>query len=271
MKIIGIGDNVADCYLDQGKFYPGGNAVNVAVNCRRFGMEEAAYLGIFGDDGKARHIRDVLRQEKIDISRCRKFYGISGQPAIRIDEQGDRVFSKKFFYTCQNAVSLRFIQADIDYIGQFDLAHTSCYSFIEPELARIRAVCDVSYDFSDIYTKQYIEEVCPFVRYAFFSGSHLSDEEVLAIISLAHQMGCEIVGMTLGSKGAIFSKGGKLYKEGIREGDVVDTMGAGDSFIAGFLTEYTRSYEMEKALAYAADRAAETCGHFGAIGYPAAL
>ena len=30
MKLIAVGDNVTDCYLDEGIYYPGGNAVNVA-------------------------------------------------------------------------------------------------------------------------------------------------------------------------------------------------------------------------------------------------
>ena len=31
MKLIAIGDNVTDCYMDEGVYFPGGNAVNVAV------------------------------------------------------------------------------------------------------------------------------------------------------------------------------------------------------------------------------------------------
>ena len=31
MKIVGVGDNVLDKYVDQGLMYPGGNAVNVPV------------------------------------------------------------------------------------------------------------------------------------------------------------------------------------------------------------------------------------------------
>lgn len=34
MKLIAVGDNVTDCYLDEGIYYPGGNAVNVAVDCK---------------------------------------------------------------------------------------------------------------------------------------------------------------------------------------------------------------------------------------------
>ena len=53
MKIISVGDNVVDCYRDQQIYYPGGNAVNVAVNCKRFGAEKSSYIGIFGDDEPA--------------------------------------------------------------------------------------------------------------------------------------------------------------------------------------------------------------------------
>ena len=42
MNMIGVGDNVVDCYLDQSTYYPGGNAVNVAVNCRRNGDSSEA-------------------------------------------------------------------------------------------------------------------------------------------------------------------------------------------------------------------------------------
>ncbi|ARW41347.1 Fructosamine kinase FrlD [Bacillus licheniformis] len=37
MKLIAAGDNVVDYYQDQETFYPGGNALNVAVLARRLG------------------------------------------------------------------------------------------------------------------------------------------------------------------------------------------------------------------------------------------
>ncbi|MBQ9942054.1 MAG: carbohydrate kinase, partial [Christensenellaceae bacterium] len=131
--------------------------------------------------------------------------------------------------------------------------------------------CDVSFDFSDCYTLDYVKEVCPHVRYAFFSGSHLSDEQLQELIATAHAAGSEIVGVTLGSKGSLFSKNGVQYREGIRESQVVDTMGAGDAFISGFLTHYTKNGDMAAAMSFAADRAAEVCGYYGGIGYPAPL
>ena len=44
MKLIAIGDNVTDCYMDEGVYFPGGNAVNVAVNCKKNGAERSIIL-----------------------------------------------------------------------------------------------------------------------------------------------------------------------------------------------------------------------------------
>lgn len=49
MKLIAVGDNVVDYYQDQETFYPGGNALNVAVLAKRLG-HESSYIGIVGND-----------------------------------------------------------------------------------------------------------------------------------------------------------------------------------------------------------------------------
>nr|WP_276282970.1 hypothetical protein [Virgibacillus indicus] len=35
MKLIAVGDNVVDSYLDKKTIYPGGNALNVSVLCKQ--------------------------------------------------------------------------------------------------------------------------------------------------------------------------------------------------------------------------------------------
>ena len=269
MKIIGVGDNVVDCYLDQKLYYPGGNAVNVAVNCKRDGAEQAAYLGVFGDDGAAEHIKACLAKEGLSFERSRKVYGKSGHPGVNLAPDGDRVFVGGPVDTVQRTLRIRLIQADLHYIAAFDCCHTSCFSGIEPELANLSASCDVSFDFSTNTSEEYIREVCPYVRFAFFSGSSLNEERLAGIIDQCHTCGTEIVGVTLGAKGALFSRRGERFVEPIKpSASVVDTMGAGDSFIAGFLTRFYETDDMCVALDYAADRAAITCSFYGAFGYP---
>jgi len=269
MNIIGVGDNVVDCYLDQRLYYPGGNALNVAVNCKRNGVERAAYLGVFGDDGAADHIKRCLSQEGVSYQYSRKVYARSGHPSVNLTPAGDRVFCGGPRDTAQHILRIRLTQQDIDYISSFDCCHTSCFSGIEPELPVLARCCDVSFDFSTRTDKEYIDLVSPHTRFAFFSGASLTDEQISSIFDLCHSNGTEIVGITLGEKGALFSRRGERFFQPIKSaGKVIDTMGAGDSFIAGFLTRFYDINDMKAALDYAADRAAITCTFYGAFGYP---
>ena len=92
MKLIAIGDNVTDCYVDEGVYFPGGNAVNVAVNCKRDGAEKVQYIGVFGNDDKARYIQQCLDEEGVFYERSRKVYAHSAQPKVYLND-GDRVFA----------------------------------------------------------------------------------------------------------------------------------------------------------------------------------
>jgi len=271
MKLIAVGDNVTDLYIDHNVYYPGGNAVNVAVNCKRNGMDEVAYIGVFGDDENARHLKSCLDLEKIDYSRSRTAYGETRIPRVNLNEEGDRVFAGGNPNSVQHILRLGLTSDDLEYIAAFDTCHTSCFSRIESELERLQKACDVSFDFSELryHREGYLESVCPYVKYAFFSGTQMTRRDIDTLFSRCHAMGTDVVGVTLGSHGAVFSQNGKVYTQGIKPVQAVDTMGAGDSFIAGFLTEFLRSGgDMPNSLDYAADRAANTCTISGAFGYP---
>lgn len=269
MKMIGVGDNVVDCYLDQKMYYPGGNAVNVAVNCRRNGADPVAYMGVFGDDPEAGHIQRCLDAEGVEWRHSRRVYAASGHPAVNLSPDGDRVFVGGPKDTAQHILRIRLTPPDLEYIGTFDVCHTSCYSGIEPELAGLASKTEVSFDFSTRNEDDYIAQVCPHARFAFFSGAALTENKLDSIIKSCHAFGAEIVGITLGSRGALFSRRGQRYFQPVKAAErVVDTMGAGDSFIAGFLTRFYESGDMAASLDFAAGRAAVTCGFFGGFGYP---
>lgn len=269
MRFIAVGDNVVDCYLDQKTYYPGGNAVNVAVGCKRLGAwDTVAYMGVLGNDKEADHLTWALEQEGIAFDRCRRVYAPSGHPGVKLVD-GDRVFVGGPKNTAQHIVRIRLMPEDLEYIGTFDICHTSCYSSIEYELKQIRERSDISFDFSsDFQNKDYLARVCPFVRIAFFSGSHLSDGELDDLIQTVHGHGTEIVGITLGSRGALFSREGERFSQGIKPVEkVVDTMGAGDRFIAGFLSRFAAGDAMPRALDFAAEAAAKACLEPGGFGY----
>lgn len=66
MRIISIGDNVTDTYIDDGVYYPGGNCVNVAVAAHKAGAEISDYLGIFGDDLRGKILRRPYKLNRLD-------------------------------------------------------------------------------------------------------------------------------------------------------------------------------------------------------------
>ena len=73
-RILGLGDNTIDTYVDAGLQFPGGNAVNVAVMARRLGAE-TSYLGCWGDDEGGRLLEDALTAERVDLSHVRRIAG----------------------------------------------------------------------------------------------------------------------------------------------------------------------------------------------------
>lgn len=266
MKLIGVGDNVVDYYMDQGMMYPGGNALNVAVMCKRYGMEGSSYLGLFGTDFEGDHIIESLVTEGVDVRFIRRAIGETGKAKIELTIEGDRTFAGSNQGGVQKKLNLRLTEEDLQYIYTHDLAHSSIYSYLEHELYKVKDI-PISYDFSTRQDIDYLEMVCPHLTYAFFSGSHLTLEECYALFEVVSSLGVPVIGITRGPKGAIFSENGNVFRQEIVPTEVVDTLGAGDSFISAFLTHYHSKRDMESALREAAIRAAETCQYYGAFGY----
>ncbi len=235
MRLIGIGDAVVDIYQDQHRMYPGGSVVNVAVMARRCGAEHTAWLGLVGDDAAGQHLQACLVEEGVDISRHRVVRGSTGAAYVTLDAQGDRCFTGS----------------------------------LERELSKLHGQT-LSFDFSspEYWTSDDLERICPLLGFAFFSGSDLSQAEIRTLVRRVHDLGVEVVGVTRAEAPAYFSHGGTVVEQPVYPATVVDTMGAGDSFIAAFLTHYlTEQTGLAPALAFAARYAAEVCGYHGAFGY----
>jgi fructoselysine 6-kinase len=267
MKIIGIGDNVVDIYQDRNEMFPGGNALNVAVLAKQSGAESAAFIGIVGTDVEGDHILDSLNKNLIDTSHVRRAVGESGKAYVDLNVEGDRIFIKSNKGGVQAKLKLNLSVDDYEYIKAFDVVHTSIYSHLEEELPLLKQHLPVSYDFSNHFTTELLEKVCPHIQFAFISGSDFTEVELEELFLKIHGLGTPFIIITRGSKGVIMSHHNKRYKQGIEEANVIDTLGAGDSFIAGFLTNHFNGFTIEESLKAAAQIAARTCEVNGAFGF----
>ncbi|MDG4882028.1 PfkB family carbohydrate kinase [Mesorhizobium sp. WSM4884] len=268
LGLVGVGDNVVDHYLDQGVYYPGGNALNVAVLAHRFGLPNGAYIGILGEDEEGRHVHACILAEGMSDSQLRFAKGETGKAKVTL-VNGDRVFVGSNKGGVRRKLMLRMDQDDLDLISRLGHVHSSCFSYIEPELPRIRAIVQgLSFDFSTTRDADYLAAVCPIVTLAFLSASDLPDTETAELIARIHAFGAPMVCVTQGERGAVFSDGTRILRQGIVQAKLVDTMGAGDAFIAGLLATRINGASIDDALQHAATFAARACEWPGAFGHP---
>lgn len=263
VRVLGIGDNTVDIYVDQGVQFPGGNAVNVAVMMKRLGAE-ASYLGCIGTDFLGGLIKDALAAEGIDASHMRVIAGPNSWSRIRHRGQ-DRMFDGSY---PSFRDGYRLAIEDFRFIAAHDLAHSSVYSRLEDELARIGNAAPIfSFDYSSEYTNDYIARTAPHIDIAFLSDARGSADQCAALAHKVASHGPRIVVITRGGKGALALQANRIFEQSISPAHLVDTLGAGDGFIAAFLLATLKGEVIEVALNRGAEFAAQVCAYRGAFGY----
>ena len=275
MNIIGIGDNVVDDYAHIRTMFPGGNALNVSVYASMLGCE-SAYLGVYGSDAAAEHVQQTLAELGVDNSHCRRADGANGRAILTI-EDGERVFVGSNEGGISKSVSMEFIFDDIDYLQSFSAAHTSAYSYMDDQLARLQPLIPVvSYDFSDDFDAEHALSLCRYVDIAFFSCVDWSEKATANLLQQAVNLGCTLSVATRGPHEAILFDGQSWFRQAPYTVTPTDTLGAGDAFICGFLISYVGdradidvqpASSIESALEKAASFAAEICQVQGAFGH----
>jgi fructoselysine 6-kinase len=263
MRLVAVGDNVTDCYVDRGVMFPGGNSVNVAVHAARSGTS-AAYLGVVGDDERGRLLADALRAEGVDGTRLRTRPGTTAYAVVR-HQDGDRIFGPN-----DKGVSLfEPTPADLDFVAGFDLAHSSYCSGLESSLPALASRCRLSFDF-DVRTDAYAEELLPAMRVATFSGSGRSLRECEELARWASSLGPVRVFVTRGPEGAVAYDGTTLTAVP-RPVEVVDSLGAGDAFIGRALHGLLSGEATAALLSAAVEAGARACTTLGGFGHGRAL
>ncbi len=265
MRLLGAGDNVVDRYRDLGLMYPGGNALNVAVAAARGGAA-AAYVGAVGTDRAGDVVLAGLRAEGIDVSRVRVVEGPNAYADVMLVD-GDRVF-----VGADPTISrFRLDADDLAFASSFDLVHTGDCSMLEDQVADLAAVAPLSFDFSVHRDPAYLEPILPHLAVACFSASDLDEEGALDLLANAVARGPRLALATRGTAPALLHDGRRTWRQPVVEGPVVDTLGAGDSFIGRFLVGVIAGEDLAVALHAAASAAATTCGQYGAFGHGSPL
>ncbi|MCW2902821.1 MAG: hypothetical protein JWO67_5086 [Streptosporangiaceae bacterium] len=260
-----VGDNVVDRYLESRLMYPGGGAVNVAVHAQRSGAQ-ASYLGLLGSDWMGDIVLEALASERVDVSRARRVAGPNAATDVSISAAGDRSFAS---HRKVDAV-LELTADDCAYLGQADWVYTNYSSDAEALVPTLAGLAPLAFDFS-YKDEAYAAPLLPHVTLAAFSRSFLEDDELLDLVRRTQARGTRCVLVTRGAAGALVAVDDEVVYQPALPVTIVDTLGAGDAFLARFACGLFGGETPAVAAAAAARAAAAVCATAGAFGHPRPL
>lgn len=260
IKAIGVGFSCVDVYEKLNKFYPTGNGVDWGIHLKRLGVP-VSILSVVGTDIYGEKMREALEKEGIDISHLHTAKGETCKMMMDLINGIDRVHLEAI-----DGVMLDFklTEEDKEYIKKFHFMHTDLFGNVLNDLAEIRAAgVKVVMDFSTFCEDpQYNrEENYKNVDYAFLSYDK-EDEYIKSLLKKIRSFGAKIVTATLGENGSISYDGERFYRQGIVPVKVVNTVGAGDSYIASFTYGIMMGWDIPACMEFGAKISAEVVTRF---------
>lgn len=260
MKFCCVGDNCIDYYVEEKIAKPGGNPVNVAVYVRKLGGD-SSYIGAVGTDDFGRVMIDGLKSQGVDVSNIQVSEGSTAVTMVTI-VNNDRILGD---YDEGVMADFKLTHDNKKFISGHDLVVSGYWGNVEYEFESFKGMgLKTAFDFATHLDGEITYSTLPFVDYAFFSNDDLTEKELQVFMKEAYDKGPEIVIVTRGEKGSIAYDGKEIYNFGIIECPVIDTLGAGDSYIAGFLYAIMNGKTILESMEAGATRAAKTIGYDGA-------
>ena len=259
-NLIAIGDNCLDVYLSKGFVTVGGNALNVAVQWRLLGLN-TRYFGALGTDEEADVMVGAIKEAGLDGADVEIRPGSSAVTLLD-DDAGERRFlleslgvGEDYVPSADRYVALR--HADWVHLGT------------NSSETLVRRLVGDGIPFSIDVSTRHFDLSLDGVPLVFASGSDDLEEPVESLIARFKAAGAREVVVTCGRRGSFYDDGSTLLRAGAQPIAVVDTCGAGDSFIATFLvSRLIERLSGQAALGRSAARAAQTCTHLGGFPQP---
>ena len=265
MRILAIGDNCIDDYTELSRRFPGGNALNVAVYASRHDDVMADYIGVVGTDDNGDYLLSQMRAQGLDTGKIIIRDGSTAVTKILIRD-GDRVFAE---YTEGVQKDAELSYERIPDPDGYDMMHFTVWGFGREHVKHLKETtdallsCDFSGQLDDPRTT-----IMPHLDISFFSGSHLieKDKNPEPILKKLKEKTQGIVVMTLGEYGSIAYDGETIYRGEAYPVEVIDTLGAGDAYIAEFLYSRIKGKTIQESIRAGHKAAAEICKRLGAWG-----
>ena len=260
VRAVAAGFSCMDVYEKLNRCYPTGNGVDWGVHLQRLGIS-VSVVSVTGTDEYGKTMRKMLQQEGIEISHLHEKEGNTCQMKMNLINGVDRVHLEEVEGVMKD---FALTEEDKEYIKTFDYLHTDLFGNILKDLPELRAAgVKVVMDFS-IFSgnpEYNTDENFKNVDYAFLSYEK-EDDYIREHIKRIQSFGAKIVTATLGENGSLSYDGERYYHYGIVPVKVVNTVGAGDSYISGFTYGIMNGWEIPKCQEFGAKISSEVITKF---------
>ncbi|MDO4324282.1 MAG: carbohydrate kinase family protein [Lachnospiraceae bacterium] len=294
-KVICVGNAVVDIIVKNGpdktpdgmtrfseniSMYVGGDAVNEAVSLKAMGNDVKLYT-VIGNDSLGDAFLEMIRKYGLPADGIRKDQeysttatvvtveatGEHGCMTLRNGAAGNMRYSHEQFGIDFTGADLVSVASLFWSRGQRDEDLTKLFAAAKE--AGAYTMADMVLDQSQMSLEdiagamKYIDFLVPSYHEAsYFTGKN-SPEEIAAVF---HEKGVKTVVLKMGAEGVFASSEGKTFRVGTIADKVVDTLGAGDNFVAGFITGIVDGLDIEDALYFGSAASAIAIGQYGANG-----
>jgi sugar/nucleoside kinase (ribokinase family) len=230
-------------------------AHNLALLGNRVGFHSAV-----GDDPLGELCLERLREGGVDVSAVRKFPAKQTGLTVILPQP-----EKRFILTYPGVMAEMRVE-DLDLTRVLDARHLHLSSYFlqkalrprVPDLFRLAKEAGLSTsldtnDDPDDRWEQDVLDVLSWVDVLLPNGHEACrlagvEDPMLALDFLAAKV--PLVVMKRGEKGALARRGSEIFEASAARVAAVDTIGAGDSFDAGFLHQFIRGAKIEECLRY---------------------
>ncbi len=279
ISVVSYGEVLFDVFGETKKI--GGAPLNIALRAASYGFP-VAMISAVGNDEDGKLILDYAKQNNVKTNAIQISSEYeTGIVQVHLNERGSATYDIRFpsawdHIAVDKQVEDTVKNADVFFYGSLacrnDISKKTLFSLLESNQSMFK-VFDVNLrkPFYNIELLKILMNEADFIKF--------NDEEILEIAAalgydakdleanisfIARRTDTKHICVTLGKHGSILLWNDALYRHSGYQVDVVDTVGAGDSFLASLITGLLSGKEADEALDFASAVGALVAGSSGA-------
>jgi sulfofructose kinase len=246
---------------------PGGQVATAIAACQQWGLL-TRYVGKVGDDHAGRSHRDEFDRLGVEAHLLIAKNCKSQQAFIIVDDIGERTV----LWKRDKRVTLRPKELQREWITEARVLHVDGHdteaAALAAEWARAAAIPVVA-DLDELYpgVEALLKNLDYFVASRDIPGRITGKSDLRTSLPEVHKRyGFRLTAATLGEEGVLAWDGERFHYAAAYCVKVVDTIGAGDTFHAGFIYGLLQGWPLQRQLDFGCAAAALNCTGMGARG-----